>query len=251
MKENNVTGTWSSQGLFLDLGEDLGKMHLTFKENKKLAGLPIFVGATGLVGVKKAPKTDFKRVIYLELPENLEEDYLLRYLENLLNQEKKALPAPQETTFSDYFAKLAPLFKAMELELTPAMPEKIEKNRPAKAPHRFSKEVSTIPFYVDYEGAKAEVYWQKRNEMCIKKGAQMKAQPHLNADGTTGFGVRFAEQIRQEHQGAFNADFITTEDIILKSVNEVGHFLYFANTNSWLQLKDTNGKTLDEWTVVK
>jgi hypothetical protein len=43
---------------------------------------------------------------------------------------------------------------------------------------------------------------------------------------------------------------VTTEDVVLKSVNEVGHFLYYAGTNSWLVLKDKDGKTIDEWTVV-
>ena len=51
-------------------------------------------------------------------------------------------------------------------------------------------------------------------------------------------------------EGQFK-DFVTTEDIVLKSVNEVGLFLYFAGTNSWLELVDENGKTLNEWTVVE
>jgi len=42
-----------------------------------------------------------------------------------------------------------------------------------------------------------------------------------------------------------------TADVKLRSVNEVGTFLYFAGTNSWLQLKSPEGKTLNELTVVK
>lgn len=53
-----------------------------------------------------------------------------------------------------------------------------------------------------------------------------------------------------KRKGRFK-DFVTTEDIVLKSVNEVGLFLYFAGTNSWLELVDENGKTLNEWTVVE
>ncbi|OJG34366.1 hypothetical protein [Enterococcus cecorum] len=56
--------------------------------------------------------------------------------------------------------------------------------------------------------------------------------------------------MRQEQADKIK-DNVTTEDIILKSVNEVGHFLYFAGTNSWLVLKDENGKTIDEYSVVK
>lgn len=33
---------------------------------------------------------------------------------------------------------------------------------------------------------------------------------------------------------------------MLRSVNEVGHLLYFAGTNSWLVLRDDAGRTLDE-----
>ncbi|WP_054700207.1 hypothetical protein [Secundilactobacillus odoratitofui] len=78
----------------------------------------------------------------------------------------------------------------------------------------------------------------------------MKAEPTLNADGSLGFSARFAQQLRAEHQTAFNNNFVTTEDIVLKSTNEVGLFLYFAGTNSWLQFKDADGKTLDEWAAV-
>ncbi|MFD1900942.1 hypothetical protein GQR36_14845 [Enterococcus termitis] len=46
-------------------------------------------------------------------------------------------------------------------------------------------------------------------------------------------------------------NYVTTDDIILKSVNEVGLFLYFGGTNSWLELTDKDGKTINEWTVVE
>lgn len=41
------------------------------------------------------------------------------------------------------------------------------------------------------------------------------------------------------------------EDIVLKSVNEVGLFFYFVGINSWLELVDENGKILNEWIVVE
>lgn len=53
--------------------------------------------------------------------------------------------------------------------------------------HRFSKEIADIPFYVDYEGAKAEVYWLKRTDLCIRKGAVLKQDMPLNQDGSIGF----------------------------------------------------------------
>ena len=46
-------------------------------------------------------------------------------------------------------------------------------------------------------------------------------------------------------------DYVTTDNVILKSVNEVGHFLYFAGTNSWMILKDKDGKTIHEYSTVE
>ena len=108
-----------------------------------------------------------------------------------------------------------------------------KKARPAKARHKWTT-----------------VFWQKRNEMLIKAGATMMPEAPLNKDGSVGFSARFGEKLRDERKGQFK-DFVTTEDIVLKSVNEVGLFLYFAGTNSWLELVDENGKTLNEWTVVE
>lgn len=124
------------------------------------------------------------------------------------------------------------------------------KKKPLKAQHRWNKAVSEIPFYVDDFGSRATIVWRKRNEMVIKKGATMLAKAPLNKDGSIGLNQRMGEKLRDEQRDDF-MNLVTTEDIILKSVNEVSLFLYFAGTNSWLVLKDQNGKTIDEYTVVK
>ena len=121
-------------------------------------------------------------------------------------------------------------------------------DKPAKPKHYWSKEVSVIDFFVDYNDSKAICRWQSRNEMLIKKGAVLKPQASLNKDGSLGFAAKFALQLREINKDKIN-NFVTTEDIILKSVNEVGNFLYFAGTNSWLVLKDKDGKTIDAYTV--
>ena len=127
---------------------------------------------------------------------------------------------------------------------------KPQKKRPVKAQHRFRKELSTIEFYVDDFEAKATVIWQKRNEMCIKKGAILRPTYALNKDGSVGLNARMGMQLRQEQADKIN-DFTTIDDIVLKSVNEVGLFLYFGGTNGWLVLTDKNNKTIDEWSAVK
>lgn len=124
------------------------------------------------------------------------------------------------------------------------------KAKPAKAQHRWSKKVSEIPFYIDYNGAKGEVIWQKRNEMRLLAGATLTQKMPLNKDGSIGFSARLTEKLRADYADKISEG-KTTEDILLKSVNEVGIFLYYAGTNGWLVLKDKNGKTIDGYTVVK
>ena len=128
--------------------------------------------------------------------------------------------------------------------------EKPKKNIPAKAQHRWRKELADLEFFVDDVDSKATIVWQKRNEMVIKKGAQLRKEYELNKDGSIGLGIRMGTQIREEQADKIK-DFVTTDDIILKSVNEIGLFLYYGGRNGWLVLKDANGKTIDEWSVVK
>ncbi|TGE76130.1 hypothetical protein [Weissella confusa] len=115
----------------------------------------------------------------------------------------------------------------------------------AKVQHRFKQAFADVTFFIDYNGAKATVTWRKRDEMIIAAGATLQTDMPLNKDGSVGFAQRFALTLREEHADAISNGH-TTKDVILKSANEVGHFLYFAGTNTWLQLKDDQGKTLDE-----
>jgi len=124
------------------------------------------------------------------------------------------------------------------------------KVKPAKAQHRWNKKVSEIPFYIDYNDSKGEVVWRKRNEMVLKAGAKLKQEMPLNKDGSVGFSARLTEKLRADYEAKIS-NYTTTEDIVLKSVNEIGIFLYYAGTNGWLVLKDKDGKTIDEYTVVK
>lgn len=123
-----------------------------------------------------------------------------------------------------------------------------EAKKGGKPRHKWSKELQDEPFMVDYQGSKARVYWQKRNEVRIEKGAILSQEIPLNKDGSVGFSARLAEKIRQENQAAIKEGH-TIEDVVLKSVNEVGMFLYYGGTNGWLQLKDQQGRTLNERTV--
>lgn len=124
--------------------------------------------------------------------------------------------------------------------------EDVKKPKPQ---YRFNKALSEIEFTVDSFDAKATVVWQKRNEFLIKKGAILRQDTPMKKDGTPGFSVKMGEKIRDDNKDKFK-NFKTTEDIILKSVNEAGLFLYFGGTNSWLEMFDKDGKTIHEWAVV-
>lgn len=134
----------------------------------------------------------------------------------------------------------------IKLELICAKPAPTKASS-GKVRHRYRKALATIPFYVDHQGAKAIIFWQKSNALVIKAGAKLLLTPPLNKDGSLGFAARFALSLREEHKDSISKDGVTTADIVLKSVNEVGHFLYFAGTNSWLVLKDESGKSLDAY----
>ncbi|WP_262315453.1 hypothetical protein [Lacticaseibacillus parakribbianus] len=155
------------------------------------------------------------------------------------------VPANLERPAAALLAALTPVLTLLGVALTPT------KRRPAKAQHRWRKAVATVPFTTTFAGTQATVYWQRRNEMRLLAGARLKPEADLNADGSLGFSARFAAQLRGEHQAAIGPDFVTTEDVVLKSTNEVGLFLYFGTTNSWLQFADPAGRTLDDWTVVR
>lgn len=192
-----------------------------------------------------------ERFITIQPSWELEPQYLAKALLEhaqanglLKTAEDTTLPEGPAKAVATFLKELLPLLDKLGYLMEPA------KKKPAKAQHRWAKAVSTIAFHVNRPDSQATVYWQKRNEMLIKAGAKMATEVPLNKDGSVGFSARFAQKLRDEHATKFT-DFVTTEDIILKSVNEVGLFLYFGGTNSWLELLDDQGKSIDEWTVVK
>lgn len=114
-----------------------------------------------------------------------------------------------------------------------------------KVRHRWRPELAELPLRVRHEGSEATVVWEARDRLRVLAGVTLRAEPPLNRDGSLGFAARFALRLREEHADAISGA-RTTEDIVLRSVNEVGHLLYFAGTNSWLVLRDDAGRTLDE-----
>ena len=122
-----------------------------------------------------------------------------------------------------------------------------------KARHRWSAEIASDEFHIDHNGATGTVIWQKPKELRLLAGAKMipDADAPRIKDGSLGFAARFTHVLREENADKFDPKtWKTTEDIVLRSVNEIGNFLYFAGTNSWLVLKNSRGQTLNELSVV-
>ena len=191
-------------------------------------------------------KSEADRVLSFSLPDDIDPAYFTAYLLG------ETLPANQGKIIKAYLDQINPFLDRLGYTLTSlsdSTQKPTKQKAPAKAQHRFSKTRVDTPFYVDYDGAKAEIYWVKRQELVIKKGASLKQETPLNKDGSVGFSQKFALTLRQEHADAIGSDFKTTADIQLKSVNEIGHLLFFAGTNAWLILKDKTGKTLDSHTI--
>jgi len=119
-----------------------------------------------------------------------------------------------------------------------------------KDQHRWRPELAEIEFTFTDWGSEGKVFWQKRKELLLKAGAKLTPDPQRNKDGTLNYSAKFANALRADHAEQI-ADGITTEDIIFPSPNELGIFLRFGGENTWLSLKDKDGKTLHEWSVVE
>ncbi len=202
--------------------------------------------------IRQHADSSFTQLIEVTSFNDIELIYLERFLQNLAIENGIGLADISEQIIPDNIQKNM-------IDLTTSILLVLEKfgyifkpikPKPTKARHKWTTEVSKIEFFINTRNSKATVMWVKRNQMLIKKGAIMMKEAPLNKDGSVGFSAKMGDKIRSEHQSQFNK-FLTTEDISLKSVNEVGLFLYFGGTNSWLEMIDSNGKTLNEWTVAE
>lgn len=144
--------------------------------------------------------------------------------------------------YEKYWQEVFPILSALGLRTVTV--------RKGKPRHKFIASLSDVPFKIDYQGSKATVYWQKRNQFLIKAGATLVPKAPLTKSGVVGFAGKFGLRLREEHKEQIQ-DNTLVEDVVLRSVNEIGTFLYFAGTNSWLQLTSPEGKTLNELTVVE
>ena len=118
-----------------------------------------------------------------------------------------------------------------------------------KDQHKWNPPVSEIEFTFTDRGSLGVAIWHRRKELVLKAGARLTADPQMNKDGTMNFSAKVAQALRADHADKIENG-VTTEDIIFPSPNELGIFLRYGGDNTWLSLKDKDGKTLHDWSVV-
>ena len=221
-------------------GAEQGEIRISAQMKK--GGVALYYLARRVVAIDKAPET-FDAVATI-FPPLHEEGELAKELAAVLAGENSPAKLSEFTEQAvTVLARIGyPLEKAAD-KITDTASKK-----PAKAQHRWNKAVSTIEFSCDTRQSKATIVWQKRNEMLLKKGATLMPTLPLNKDGSVGFAAKLGEKLRADYADGVG-NFTTTKDLIFKSVNEVGIFLYFGGTNGWLEFVDAEGKTIDSYTL--
>lgn len=125
----------------------------------------------------------------------------------------------------------------------------VDKSHSGKTRHKWSKEISNIKFTAKLKSGSCEVIWKSKNELVLLSGAKLVENPQMNKDGTINYSAQFAQKLRLDNLDKI-IDNVTTVDIVFMSPNQLGMFVFFGGQNTWAELKDSNGKTLDEWSKV-
>lgn len=249
------TGDFSDQKVSLQLN-NLGTINYYFSKPKKVDEESVFIvmkdkKITGLSYGSLDNMNNADEFIEIIVPENVIASDFFYFLTLEMDASGYQMNVGYQMTISKesikvyqkYWQTIFPLLKSFGLEM-------VKPKNPVKPRHKYSATLAEIPFSVNYKGSKATVYWVKRNEFVVKAGATLLEKAPLTKAGIIGFAGKFGLRLRDEHQAEIKNN-VLVQDVHLRSVNEVGTFLYFAGTNSWLQLKSPDGKTLHELTVVK
>jgi DnaD/phage-associated family protein len=172
---------------------------------------------------------------------NMPPELIILLIEDCFSRGKKDLPYLKQVAKNWFDAGVTSLDKANEYTDT--------KSRSEKARHKWTKEISQIKFTAKSKGGEGIAIWRTRNELVLLSGAKLVNDPQLNKDGTKNFSAQLAEKVRSDHSDKI-VDNVTTEDIVFPSPNILGIFLFFGGQNTWIELKDENGKSLDEWSRI-
>ncbi|MHC5229021.1 hypothetical protein ACYSNW_12130 [Enterococcus sp. LJL99] len=254
-----ITETNTAITIENDLGQIFISKEVDWQQKIQKNQLYLLLNAGKFVMIGTLPESfqenqEIDQTIVLSVPKTVHTDYLANLLieETKMKKNQQAISADRLHSLSVQEKKETTKYKEQISLILASFGFPLQRRtakKGMKVRHTWRKSISEMAFYVDSRESKATVIWQKRNEMLLKAGAKLKKEIPLNKDGSIGFSVKMGEKLRADHADAI-VGFYTTKDIILKSVNEIGLLLYFGGTNSWLELKDSEGKTIDDWTRV-
>lgn len=239
----------TQDGLIINLPDGVGKVTIGPVRKAAAGAVVLFARGHQILSVQEAVK-DADTQLTIALQWDQEGEYLARMLAAKIaggDGADAGVPAgayqAQAAVFDNLTAALSLLGYTFGQDAASAP------KRHGKPRHRFDRKLVDTPLSVDHDGARATVFWRKAKEMEIAAGAQLRTEKLLNKDGSVRYGTKFGDKLRADHADAIK-DGVTTAPITLRSVNEVGSFLYYGDTNSWLQLITPDGKNLDELTRV-
>lgn len=124
-----------------------------------------------------------------------------------------------------------------------------DKKHTGKARHKWTKDISTIKFIAESSDGKGEAIWRKKDQLVLLSGAKLVNDPQINKDGRVNYSAKFAQKLRSDNSDKIKNN-VTTEDIIFESPNMLGMFLFYGGQNTWQELKDDQGKSLDDWSRI-
>lgn len=120
-----------------------------------------------------------------------------------------------------------------------------EKPQSGKVRHKWTKEISQIKFIAKSKNGEGAAIWQSKDKLVLLSGAKLVEDPQLNKDGSINFSAQFAQKLRADFADKI-VNYYTTEDIVFPSPNQLGLFLFYGGQNTWIELKDEKGRSLDE-----
>lgn len=236
--------------------------------NAKLPAIYLLLKENNLMYIEKEidnslqEEKDIDKVIAIIAPAEINlEDLKLAFINEAIQNEIKLKNKKEikklknsdniNTEINEYKDKVIFILKSFGYDIFKL--NKIDKDEnkasPAKARHKWTKEISQIEFTAKVRGGEGTAIWKSRDKLVLLAGAKLTVDPQLNKDGSLNYSAQFAQKLRNDYLDKV-VNNCTTEDIEFPSPNVLGLFLFYGGQNTWAELKDKSGKSLDDWSRV-
>ncbi len=204
----------------------------------------------------------FDKVIKVEVPSYVDLEYLeyifieeaiqkrIEIINKKISNECK-ISKSQKSDTDAYKEKVLFILKNFGLDIFKSQnnTKSSSKENFSKPRHKWTKEISQILFTAKSVDGEGKAIWRSKDELVLLSGAKLTVNPQMNKDGSMNYSAQFAQKLRSDHLDKI-VDNYTTVDIVFKSPNQLGMFLFFGGQNTWAELKDSDGKSLDDWSRI-